>query len=79
MRIDDGKSALAEVGIYLTSAEVRQMIATLTDLLDDVEGVANVPTSHSVLVDAEREIGVFVYADRSELDADFTANLPQTN
>jgi hypothetical protein len=76
MRIDDGTVPVTEVAVHLTSDEAREMIATLTDLLDDIERIG-LPESHGHLTQAEREITLFIYPDGSTLEADFAARIAE--
>lgn len=67
---------LTEVGVHLTSDEAREMIAVLTDLLDDI-GRIGLSASHAHLSYAEREIGLFLYSGAATLENDFIARIAE--
>jgi hypothetical protein len=69
MRILDGTRSLDEIELHLTDAEARQVIAALTDSLDDIANFG-FGESHSPVTAEGREVMLYVYSSEEALEAE---------
>jgi hypothetical protein len=76
MRILDGTRSLDEVELHLTDAEARQVIAVLTDCLDDLSSVG-MSESHDGVTAGEREAMLYVYSSAEELEGEVAERMSE--